>query len=142
MTKHLANLVKIAKQKLDTQEKNLLRNQTSISRKYTDIDTIHSHIATISIPSSGSFSAYINQKDSIQAHVYEINEIQLQIGLLKQEQEYIKKEIRIAHLEYEKMLYLYNKAKDEKAIQDNKQEVKMADEVTNILYNHHKAEKK
>ena len=38
MTKQLVNLVKIAKQQLDMQEKNLLRNQTLITRKYADID--------------------------------------------------------------------------------------------------------
>ena len=41
MIKQLANLVKIAKQKLDTQEKSLLRNQTQIKRKYADIDSIN-----------------------------------------------------------------------------------------------------
>ncbi len=138
MTKHLANLVKIAKQKLDTHEKNLLRNQISISRKYEDISIINTHISTIPIPSSGSFSAYQSQKDSIQAYLYEINEIQLQIGILKQEQEYIKKEMRIAHLEHEKMLYMYNKAKDAQTIEENKKEIKKIDEVTAILHIHHK----
>ncbi len=138
MTKQLANLVKIAKQKLDTQEKSLLRNQTLIARKYADIDSINIQIATIPIPSSGSFSAYQSQKDSIQAYLYEIHEIQIQIGILKQEQEYIKQQIRIAHLEHEKTLYLYNQAKDAQTIENNKKEVKQLDEVTIMLHTRQK----
>lgn len=78
------------------------------------------------MPSSGSFSAYQSQKDSIQAYLYEIREIQRQIGILKEEQEYIKQQIRIAHLEHEKTLYLYNKAKDAQTLENNKQETKQA----------------
>lgn len=139
MTKQLANLVKIAKQKLDMQEKNLLRNQTIIKRKYDDIDSINMQIASIPMPSSGSFSAYQSQKDSIQAYLYEIHEIQLQINILKQEQEYIKQQIRIAHLEHEKNLYLYNQAKDMQAIEENKKETKQLDEITIMLHTRQKS---
>ncbi|TLE04046.1 hypothetical protein LS77_007370 [Helicobacter bilis] len=138
MTKQLVNLVKIAKQQLDMQEKNLLRNQTLITRKYADIDSINTQIASIPMPSSGSFSAYQSQKDSIQAYLYEIHEIQRQIGILKEEQEYIKQQIRIAHLEHEKTLYLYNKAKDAQTLENNKQETKQLDEVTIMLHTRQK----
>lgn len=138
MTKQLANLVKIAKQKLDTQEKSLSRNQLLIKNKYTDIDSINAQISSMPIPSSGSFSAYQNQKDSIQAYIYEINEIQLQIGILKQEQEHIKKQIKIAHLEHEKMLHLYNQAKNMQLAEDNKKEIKQLDEVTIMLHTRQK----
>ncbi|RDU62685.1 hypothetical protein CQA53_09055 [Helicobacter didelphidarum] len=134
MTKQLANLVKIAKQKLDTQEKLLIRNQTLIMRKKSDIDSINATIASTPLPSSGSFNAYQNQKAAIQAHLYEIEEIQGQIALLRQEQEHIKAEIRIAHIEHEKMLHLYNKAKDEEKIELNKKEVKKLDETTLMLH--------
>ena len=112
MTKQLVNLVKIAKQKLDMQEKALLRNQMAIKRKRSEIDSINAQIAAIPMPTSGSFSAYQSQKDSIRAYIYQIEEIQIQIGNLYKEQEHITQQIRIAHLEHEKMLYLYNKAKD------------------------------
>lgn len=138
MTKQLANLVKIAKQKLDTQEKNLIRNQTIITRKYAEIDSINAQIAAVPIPSSGSFSAYQSQKDSIQAYLYDISEIQNQIGILKQEQEYIKQQIRIAHLEHEKTLHLYNQAKEVQTIEGNKREAKQLDEVTLMLHNRQK----
>ena len=138
MTKQLANLVKIAKQKLDMQEKNLLRNQMLITRKYSDIDSINVQISNIPLPSSGSFSAYQNKKESIQAYLFEINEIQIQIGILKQEQELIKQQIRIAMLEHEKTLYLYNESKRTKDIENNKKEVKNLDELTLILHSRQK----
>lgn len=138
MIKQLANLVKIAKQKLDTQEKSLLRNQTQIKRKYADIDSINVKIASVPIPLSGSFSAYQSQKDSIQAYLYEIHEIQIQINILKQEQEYIKQQIRIAHIEHEKTSYLYNQAKDIQNIESNKKEVKQLDEITIMLHTRQK----
>ena len=47
MIKQLANILKIAKQKLDLEEKNLLRNKMLIKRKYADIDSINIHIAHI-----------------------------------------------------------------------------------------------
>lgn len=134
MTNQLANLVKIAKQKLDMQEKSLLRNQILIKRKYADIDSINLQIASIPIPSSGSFSAYQGQKDSMQAYLHEINEIRIQINILKQEQEHIKQQIRIAHIEYEKTLYLYNQAKDAQVLSANKKETKELDEVTIMLH--------
>lgn len=138
MIKQLASLVKIAKQKLDTQEKNLLRNQTLVKRKYADIDSINVQIASVPIPSSGSFSAYQSQKDSIQAYLHEIHEIQIQINILKQEQEYIKQQIRIAHIEYEKTLHLYNQAKDAQVVETNKKEVKQLDDVTIMLHTRQK----
>lgn len=137
MTKQLVNLVKIAKQKLDMQEKALLRNQMAIKRKRSEIDSINAQIATIPMPTSGSFSAYQSQKDSIRAYIYQIEEIQIQIGNLYKEQEHIAQQIRIAHLEHEKMLYLYNKAKDAEMTEQNKKEAKRLDEATIMLHSRH-----
>ena len=138
MLKQLANLVKIAKQKLETQERLLIRNQNLIANKRSDIDAINIAIAQTPLPTSGSFSAYANQKAAITAHLYEIEELQDQIAILRQEQERIKKQIRTAHIEHEKMLHLYNKAKDEQILEQNKLESKTLDEVTIILHSNTK----
>lgn len=138
MIRQLINLVKIAKQKLDTQERLLLRNQSRIIEKRANIDAINASIAAVPMPSCGSFSAYQSQKASIQAYLYEIEEIQAQIGILRQEQEYIKNEIRKAHLEHEKMLHLYNQAKDFQQAEEMKMETKHLDEITLLLHTRRK----
>lgn len=138
MIKQLANILKIAKQKLDLEEKNLLRNKMLIKRKYADIDSINIHIANIPMPSSGNFSSYKSKKDTIQAYLFEIHEIQTQIGFLKEEQEHIKQQIRTAVLEYEKTLYLYNRAKDKQDVENIKKEARQLDEVTIMLHSRQK----
>lgn len=138
MIKKLINLVKIAKQKLDEQEKLLSRNQTVIAQKKSSIDSINAQISAVPMKMSGDFRDYRNRKLTIDAYVYEIEELQFQIGLLKKEQENIKKAIRIAHLEHEKMLYLYNQEKDKLLLEQNRMENNALNEITVLLHSHKK----
>lgn len=134
----MLNLVKIAKQKLDAKENELRRNQTLIARKKEQIDSINAEIANVQMPSRGSFSAYQLQKEVINGHLYEIEEIKLQIAHLKQEQEHIKKELRLANIEHEKVKHIYEKTKDELKLQKNRIESKLLDETTIILHTRQK----
>lgn len=134
MINQLFNLVKIAKQKLESKERQLQRNQALIARKNADIDSINTTIAATSAPTQGNFALYQGYKDSINALLYEIDEIRGQIGLLRQEQEHIKNELKAAHLEYEKMQHIYNKAKDEINAKNRASENRKLDELNTILH--------
>lgn len=134
----MLNLVKIAKQKLDSKERELQRNQVAILRKREQIDSINIAIANTKMPSSGSFSSYQMQREAINAHLYEIEEINGQIALLKQQQEHIKIEIKAAHIEHEKMKHIYQKARDESTLQIQKLESKNTDEITIMLHTRQK----
>ncbi|RDU59964.1 flagellar FliJ family protein [Helicobacter sp. MIT 14-3879] len=134
MKAKLASLVKIAKQKLQEEERMLARNQILIARKREQIDCINAQIAAIPIPTAGNFSLYQNQKAGIQAYLYEIEEIQKQIALLLKEQEMIRQNMRLAHLNHEKMLHVYNQEKEKQENYLKTLENKQLDENTLILH--------
>ena len=136
MQKKLIGLVKISKQKLDEQERILMRNQMLITKKKEQIDSINLEIASISLPTSGNFRLYQIQKAGIQAYLYEIEEVRKQISLLLKEQEVIKQNIRLAHLQYEKMLYIYNQERMKQEIHTKQIEEKQLNENTLMLYAH------
>ncbi|MWV63140.1 hypothetical protein DCO58_00435 [Helicobacter saguini] len=138
MLKQMLNLVKVAKQKLDSKERELQRNQIAILRKNEQIDSINFAISNTQMPNGGSFSTYQIQREAINAHLYEIEEIKGQIALLKQQQEHIKNDIKVAHIEHEKMKHIYEKARDEATLQAQKIESKNIDEVTIMLHTRQK----
>lgn len=135
MLKQMANLVTIAKQRLDSKERELQRNQIAILRKNEQIDSINILISNTKMPSSGSFSEYQMQREALNAHLYEIDEIKAQIALLKQQQEHIKNDVKLAHIEHEKMKHIYKKAKEETDTKIQKIESKNIDEMTILLHN-------
>ena len=134
MVKQLASLVKIAKDKLQTQERLLSKNQAAILLKKAEIERINVDISSVEIPRGGSFNAYQAQKDAIKAYLYQIEEIRYQIKILLQEQDEIRKNIRLANIEHERMLYIYNTEKKKIQSQMTKNENLHIDEVTSMLH--------
>ncbi|RDU71968.1 hypothetical protein CQA66_05770 [Helicobacter aurati] len=130
----LVGLVKIAKQKLLEQERMLLDNQARIMKMRTQIDVVNAQIAQVSFPSKGHFGLYQIQMAGVQAYLYEIEEIRKQIAFLLKEQEVIKQNIRIAHINHEKMVYIYNQEKNKRDAHIKNLEEKRLDELTTILH--------
>lgn len=134
MEANLVGLIKIAKQKLLEYELSLANNQTLILRLHAEIDRVNAEIAMIEIPSSGSFASYQMNRAGLQAYLYEIDELRSQISTLLKEQEIIKQNIRIAHLNHEKIVYVYNKEKSKKDAYIKKIDDKRLDEAGIILH--------
>ena len=134
MKANLDSLVKIAKQKLTEQERLLATNEMLIQRKRDAIEAIRLEMSSIPIPKSGSFSAYKNRMDGIEAYQYEIREIEGHIDFLLQEQAVIRQNIRLAHMEHEKMKYVCHKEGERLAATARLREIKQLDESTILLH--------
>lgn len=134
--KKLLVICNIAKKELEKQEGLLLQNTQLIAREHQNINLVNIEISKLAPPASGSFKDFANYKAVIASFLYQIEEFQNNILLLKKEQEQIKINLKVAHINYEKMLYVYNKQKDidDKKYSDN--EKKMIDEVSIMLQKH------
>lgn len=130
----LISLIKIAKQKLLEHERSLANNQALIMRLHSEIDKINVEISAIEMPVSGNFASYQMSRAGIHAYLYKIDDLRSQISILLKEQETIKKNIRIAHLNHEKMIYVYNQAKNKKDAYLKTIEDKQLDETSIMLH--------
>lgn len=136
MTKTIIILLKLAKQALEKKQKELLFKNTQIKELYMQIDSINIQISSINMPTSGTFKQYQNIKDSINHYLYEIDLLKQDISIKKDEKKVILKELKLAHIEHEKLSYLNQKNKEEALKKEQTLAAKNLDEVSVILHAH------
>lgn len=134
MNTKFAPLVELRKNSIQKCERELLQIENHIASKHSEIQALEEEFYSLEAPQGGSFRIYLTFEESKKIVLAQISSAQEELEVLNIRKVTLQEQYRQLHIEYEKMKFLDQKARDEILKKLKRKERVEIDEMTMMLY--------